>query len=156
MRAVQAYLVALADGEIPPPMSAEPPDLAAFVASLSSAWHAGEIRPTFSIAAKPRYLRSLQKVSAPVRVARPATAPPPETPPVRDRTQPEQPGPVYAGCGHARVQALRMVWPIMCRRLEGLPNINAMQLFEALYLPFPGRFTRKQVHNTAPTRPSLA
>src|SRR4051794_37306732 len=57
IRAVQAYLAALSDGETPPPMSSEPPDLAAFVASLSSAWHAGEIRPTFSIEAKPRYLR---------------------------------------------------------------------------------------------------
>ena len=62
MRAVQAHLTALADGEIPPGSTPEPPDLAAFVASLSSAWRAGEVRPTFSIAAKPRYLRSLQSV----------------------------------------------------------------------------------------------
>jgi len=55
MRAVQAHLAALADGETLPPSSAEPPNLAAFVASLSSAWHAGEIRPTFSTEAKPRY-----------------------------------------------------------------------------------------------------
>ena len=41
MRAVQAYLAALADGETPPTMTSEPPDLAAFVASLSSAWHVG-------------------------------------------------------------------------------------------------------------------
>jgi hypothetical protein len=40
VRAVQAYLAALADGEMPPPMTSEPPNLAAFVASLSSAWHA--------------------------------------------------------------------------------------------------------------------
>jgi hypothetical protein len=70
MRAVQAYLAALADGETPPPMTGEPPNLAAFVASLSSAWHAGEIRPTFSIEAKPRYLRSLQKVAAKGRSTR--------------------------------------------------------------------------------------
>jgi hypothetical protein len=63
VRAVQAHLAALADGEMPPAMTAEPPNLAAFVASLSSAWRAGEIRPTFSMEAKPRYLRSLQKVS---------------------------------------------------------------------------------------------
>jgi hypothetical protein len=63
MRAVQAYLAALADGETPLPTTSEPPDLAAFVASLSSAWHAGQIRPTFSIEAKPRYLRSLQQLS---------------------------------------------------------------------------------------------
>lgn len=53
MRAVQAYLAA-ADGETPPPATSEPPNLAAFVSSLSSAWHAGEIRPTFSVEAKPR------------------------------------------------------------------------------------------------------
>ena len=54
VRAVQAYLATLANGETPPPTTAEPPNLAAFIASLSSAWHAGEIRPTFSIEAKPR------------------------------------------------------------------------------------------------------
>lgn len=43
MRAVQAYLVALADGDSTPPMSSEPPNLAAFVASLSSAWHMGVV-----------------------------------------------------------------------------------------------------------------
>src|SRR5690606_32322798 len=37
MRAVQAYLAALVDGEVPPSTSSEPPNLAAFVASLSSA-----------------------------------------------------------------------------------------------------------------------
>mgnify|MGYP001081372298 FL=1 len=37
MRAFQAYLAALADGEVPPPTICGPPDLAAFVASLSSA-----------------------------------------------------------------------------------------------------------------------
>src|SRR6185312_14702272 len=62
MRAVQAHLTALADGETPPGSTSEPPDLASFVASLSSAWRAGEVRPTFSVAAKPRYLRGLQTV----------------------------------------------------------------------------------------------
>ncbi|MES0003059.1 hypothetical protein NKJ90_30505 [Mesorhizobium sp. M0051] len=65
IRVVQAYLAALADGEAPPQTTSEPPNLAAFVASLSSAWHAGEIRPTFSIEAKPRsrevYKRSRDK-----------------------------------------------------------------------------------------------
>ena len=41
MRAVQAYLAALADGEAPPTMIAEPADLATFVAGLSSAWRDG-------------------------------------------------------------------------------------------------------------------
>jgi len=147
MRAVQAHLAALADGETPPPMSSEAPNLAAFVASLSSAWHAGEIRPTFSIEAKPRYLRGLERVSAqalvpnPTAIAQPATppAPTPASANTREKAQP-----VYAKRGQARVQALRMVWPIVCRRLEGLPNINAMQLFDELCVQFPGRFTRKQ------------
>ena len=157
MRAVQAYLAALADGETPPPATSEPPNLAAFVASLSSAWHAGEIRPTFSIEAKPRYLRGLQKVSAQAPIARPTAAlelaipPAPAAPPAKT---PDKPKPVYAEPGQARIQALRMVWPIACRRLEEFPNINAMQLFEELCVQFPGRFTRKQ-YKTLVRRVSL-
>jgi hypothetical protein len=147
MRAMQAYLAALADGETPPPTTSEPPNLAAFVASLSNAWHAGEIRPTFSIEAKPRYLRSLQKVStqtviaSPTLALKPVTSPTPAAAAVK---MPEKPKPVYADPGQARVQALRMVWPIACRRLEEFPTISAMQLFEAMCVRFPGRFTRKQ------------
>ena len=47
-----------------------------------------------------------------------------------------------------------MVWPIVCRRLEGMPNINATQLFEELCTQFPGRFTRKQ-YNTLLRRVNL-
>jgi len=148
MRAVQAYLAALSDGKTLPPMTSEPPNLAAFVASLSSAWHVGEIRPTFSIEAKPRYLRGLERVSAPALVPSPTAIPQAATLPVPTpasaTTWAEKPQPVYAKPGHARVQALRMVWPIVCRRLEGFPNINAMQLFDELCIQFPGRFTRKQ------------
>jgi hypothetical protein len=147
MRAVQAYLASLADGEAPPQTTPEPPNLAAFVASLSSAWHAGEIRPTFSIGAKPRYLQSLQKVATPTLVACPnATLAPaiPHATAAAPAKASEKPKPVYAQPGHAQIPALRMVWPIACRRLEELPNINAMQLFEELCVQFPGRFTRKQ------------
>ena len=62
---MQAHLVALADGGEVPIATPEPPDLSGFVASLSSAWRAGEVRPTFSTEAKPRYLRSLQVVVQP-------------------------------------------------------------------------------------------
>jgi hypothetical protein len=145
MRAVQAYLAALANGETPPPTTADPPDLAAFVAGLSSAWHAGEIRPTFSIEAKPRYLRSLQnpskRTTSPTSALNPVTRPPPATTSAKMQ---EVPRPIYAEPGQARIQALRMVWPIACRRLEEFPNINATQLFEELCAQFPGRFTRKQ------------
>lgn len=34
----------------------------------------------------------------------------------------EKPKPVYAEPGQARAQALRMVWPIVCRRLEEFPK----------------------------------
>jgi hypothetical protein len=139
MRAVQAYLAALANGEAPPAETADPPDLAAFMANLSSAWHAGEIRPTFSIEAKPRYLRSLQIPSKPA--ASPTLALKPMTPPP---TSAKMPTPIYAEPGQSRIQALRMAWPIACRRLEEFPNINATQLFEELCVQFPGRFTRKQ------------
>lgn len=37
-----------------------------------------------------------------------------------------------------------MVWPLVCRRLEGCPNINCTQLFDELCSQFPGRFTRCQ------------
>jgi hypothetical protein len=63
IRAVQAHLVTLANGEKLPIAAPEPPDLSAFVASLSSAWRGGEVRPEFSIEAKSRHLRSLQGVT---------------------------------------------------------------------------------------------
>ena len=147
MRAVQAYLAALADGETPPQITSDSPDLAAFVASLSSAWRAGEIRPTFSVEAKPRYLRGLQKISAQTRCTEFSGEAQPAAPPTAiaaSAKMPERPRLIYAEPGHAKIQALRMVWPIACRRLEGLPNINATQLFQELCLQFPGRFTRKQ------------
>jgi hypothetical protein len=147
MRAVQAYLAALADGEAPPAMGSEPPNLATFVASLSSAWRDGEVRPTFSLDAKPRYLRSLQTIAAPAprtllrEVAtskmKMATAKMPAK--LQSKTQP-----VYASPGNARIQALRMAWPIVARRLDGMPNISAMQLFDELCIQFPGRFTPRQ------------
>jgi hypothetical protein len=144
MRAVQAYLAALADGDTTPPMISEPPNLAAFVASLSSAWHMGEIRPTFSIDAKPRYLRGLERVPAQARIVAPSPAPS-VTPPADTRPQtPKKLRPVFAQSGQAHVQALRMVWPIVCRRLESVPNINASQLFDELGVQFPGRFTPRQ------------
>jgi hypothetical protein len=147
VRAVQAHLAALADGERPPEMSSEPPNLAAFVASLSGAWHAGEIRPTFSPEAKPRYLRSLQRVppqtsaSSSITPLSPKSEPAPAT---KSADALPKPKPIYVQPGKARIQALRTVWPIVFRRLEALPNINAMQLFEELCVQFPGRFTVKQ------------
>ena len=50
----------------------------------------------------------------------------------------------YAAPGNARIPALRMAWPIVARRLEGIPNISAMQLFDELCIQFPGRFTPRR------------
>jgi hypothetical protein len=38
-----------------------------------------------------------------------------------------------------------MVWPLVCRRLEGFPSITSTQLFEELCIQFPGRFHPWQV-----------
>ena len=147
---MQAHLTALADGEIPPGSTPEPPDLAAFVASLSSAWRAGEVRPTFSIAAKPRYLRSLQ--SLPRADVAPARTPAhtmdlqsQAPPPVPVAKVSERPQLIYAGAGKGSFRALKAAWPIVCRRLEGCPNINSSQLFEELCMQFPGRFNPYQL-----------
>jgi hypothetical protein len=143
IRAVQAHLAALADGDKLPGLTPEAPDLVAFIAGLASAWRAGEVRPTFSADAKPRYLRSLRSVAPVAAVdAKPAAAQ--AASPMAVQKQPEKPQVIYAERGDARRLAVRMVWPIVCRRLEGLPNVNARPLLEELCIQFPGRFTRTQ------------
>jgi hypothetical protein len=151
IRAVQAHLTALADGDKPPIVTPQPPDLAAFIAGLSSAWRTGEVRPTFSLEAKPRYLRSLQNVGQPeyppalqAQVVVPLS---PSCVPVKQ--VPERPQVIYARPGNARIHAITMVWPLVCRRLEGFPNINCTQLFEELCAQFPGRFTPRQYKTLA-------
>jgi hypothetical protein len=146
IRAVQAHLMALADGDKPQGLTSEPPNLTAFVASLSSAWRAGEVRPTFSVDAKPRYLRSLQSVVRQETVASAAdTQPVPQaSPSAASETPPERPQVIYAARRSAKFHALTMVWPLVCRRLEEFPNINCTQLFEELCAQFPGRFSRWQ------------
>lgn len=155
IRAVQAHLVTLADGGQLPSTIPEPPDLSSFMASLSSAWRAGEIRPTFSVDAKPRYLRGLQAVVQPdiaqmpksvavlARVAQPLaqTAPTASSKPISER-----PILVYAEPGKPVYHAFTMIWPLICRRLEAFPNITSAQLFDELCLQFPGRFHPKHVN----------
>src|SRR6202034_1502061 len=48
VRAMQSHLVVLSEGGKPPASSTHEPDLPSFLASLSSAWRAGEVRPTHS------------------------------------------------------------------------------------------------------------
>ena len=156
IRAVQAHLAALADGEMPPGFTPDPPDLTAFVAGLSSAWRGGEVRPTFSVSAKPRYLRGLRSVErqdvAPMPASSAALAAisqpvaPPTPSPVQVKIVPERPELIYAGSGNGTFHAITMVWPLVCRRLEGCPNINSSQLFEELCTQFPGRFNPWQLN----------
>lgn len=144
IRAVQAHLAALADGEVPPAASVNAPDLPSFLASLSSAWRAGEVRPTFSIEAKPRYLRGLQHIaSAPVVDHPIELGAAPNLRPFSVVT-PDRPSPIYATTGQAKAHAVEMVWPIVCRKLQEQPNVSAAQLFDELSIQFPGRFTRAQ------------
>ena len=155
IRAVQAHLAALADGEMPPGFTPDPPDLTAFVAGLSSTWRGGEVRPTFSVSAKPRYLRGLRSVErqdvAPMPASSAALAAisqpvaPPTPSPVQVKIVPERPELIYAGSGNGTFHAITMVWPLVCRRLEGCPNINSSQLFEELCTQFPGRFNPWQL-----------
>ena len=97
--------------------------------------------------AKPRYLRSLQKISPQHndgRLRHAAKPGDPVRPCVKVHGRTGETEVIYAQSGNARIQALRTVWPIVFRRLEALPNINAMQLFEELCFQFPGRFTVRQ------------
>jgi integrase-like protein len=144
IRAMQAHLIALADGETPPGMTPDAPDLGVFIASLSNAWRAGEIRPTFSAEAKPRYLRRLQSQASQPSASIPDTPPALPASTVPAAKVPERPRIVYAPAGAANYRALRSAWPLVCRRLEEFPNINSTQLFEELCVQFPGQFTPRQ------------
>jgi hypothetical protein len=112
IRAVQAHLAALADGEPPPMPLANALDSESFIASPSSAWRAADIRPTFWIEAKPRYLRSLKKViTAEVPATQPHLISPPSCIPGKLLA-------VYAGNGNAKLHAVRTAWPLFARRLK--------------------------------------
>src|SRR6185437_12859181 len=63
VRAMQSHLMVLADGGKPQVSGSPEPDLSSVLASLSSAWRSGEVRPTHSAEAKPRYLRRMQNVA---------------------------------------------------------------------------------------------
>ena len=159
IRAVQAHLVTLADGgPLLSTMMPEAPDLPGFVASLSSAWRAGEVRPTFSVEAKPRYLRSLQAVVQPDVAPMPKSAAMQatvtqslaQTPPaISPKPASERPQLIYAEPGKPVYHAFTMIWPLVCRRLEGFPNITSAQLFDELCVQFPGRFHPKHVNRLA-------
>lgn len=150
VRAVQAHLVALADGDqLAAAVAPQPPDLAAFLASLSSAWRMGEVRPTFLVHAKPRYARGLQRIIS-AGPAQTHAVKPPEAPPLPPRPViVERPKPAYAKRYFARFNAFDLVWPLISRRLEARPNMNSRELFDELCLRFPGRYHRNQLRTLA-------
>jgi hypothetical protein len=79
-------------------------------------------------------------------VTRPLAQTPPAIPAEKI---PEKPRLIYAEPGKPIYHALTMVWPLVCRRLEGFPNITSTQLFEELCIQFPGRFHPKHVDRLA-------
>jgi hypothetical protein len=162
VRAMQSQLVLLADGSKPAHSSTDEPDLSAFLASLSSAWRAGEVRPTHSAEAKPRYLRRIQSLVDRRDTVAPGQVPTP--PPQSKVLQMEAQPPIVpvrpsapqldpeierqcelqrqelAGRHIQRRHAFTLIWPLVCRRLESRPNINASELFDELRAQYPGRF----------------
>jgi hypothetical protein len=164
VRAMQSHLVVLADGEKLEAPSQEP-NLAAFLASLSSAWRAGEIRPTHRMESKPRYLRQIQSVvrrdTGTSRQMDPPHSPcvaPITAKPVVTESKPPMPqlNPVierqcdirrqaFARRHIQRQHAFTLIWPLVCRRLEGRPNMNATELFDELRAQYPGRWHRGQL-----------
>ena len=168
IRAVQANLTVLADGGLPYEPQASAPDLSSFLATLSSAWRAGEVRPTHVQPGKtPIYLRKIQIVAPPPppRVEpRPLPGPPPDAKPAttqleqyQHRTNPRVPEPRRAGSEDLRgVQplrrnrprpfAFRLIWPVICKRLEAKPNLNASELFDQLRAEYPGRYNPGQAN----------
>jgi hypothetical protein len=160
VRAMQSHLVRLADGDKAHVSSTDEPDLPAFLASLSTAWRAGEVRPTHSAEAKPRYLRRIQGL-----VQRGTAAPRQPAPLTQQKVVPIDAQAVitpdrpcapkldpevekqcelqrqeFARLHIQRRHAFTLIWPLVCRRLESRPNVNASELFDELRVQYPGRF----------------
>ncbi len=160
VRAMQSHLIRLADGDKPHVSTSDEPDLSAFLASLSTAWRAGEVRPTHSSEAKPRYLRRMQRLAHPSTAAPELAAAPSQRTIAQENVQPaiaqEPPDApkldpeVEKLCELQRRESARLhiqrrhaftlIWPLVCRRLESRPNINASELFDELRAQYPGRF----------------
>jgi hypothetical protein len=169
IRAMQSHLVLIADGGRPYEPSPGELNLVNFLASLSSAWRAGEIRPTHVQEANPpRYLRRIQLVAPPPIAS--AVSPTVVVPVYPERTaasksKEEAPvatpptvmkaasDPVLTGTpvrprrkSRPRARAFEMIWPEICRRLEARPNLNGAELFDQLRAEYPGRFHSGQIN----------
>ena len=160
VRTMQSHLVVLADGGKPDASNTDQPNLPAFLASLSSAWRAGEVRPTHSADVKPRYLRRIQSLVRRDTVAPRQVTTPSQQKVVRVGAQPivapnlpfvlkldaeterqcELQRQEFARRHIQRRHAFTLIWPLVCRRLEARPNINASELFDELRAQYSGRF----------------
>lgn len=165
IRAMQSYMVVLADGGKRDAPNPPEQSLSAFLASLSSAWREGEIRPTHRLESPPRYLRRIQSVVLRDTTTARQVDPPrtPKTVPVPERpvvTEHRPAAPLldpeierrcdlqrqeFARRHIQRQHAFTLIWPLVCRRLEGRPNMNATELFDELRAQYPGRWHRGQL-----------
>lgn len=171
IRSMQSHLVGLADGGQPYQPSTAEQNLEKFLASLSSAWRAGEVRPTHTRETKPpAYLRRIELlVPAPPLAVSSESTPKPVTiavapHPVSTPAQPRQdlkcpttsattntvPArqtmvPAVSCQRRNRPHAFNLVWPEICRRLEACPNLNACELFDQLRSEYPGRYLPGQL-----------
>jgi hypothetical protein len=161
IRAMQSHMVILADGGQPYEPSTKEVNLANFLAGLSSAWRAGEIRPThINESSHLLYLRRIQIVVPPpmdtigsepkpaLRPNPPFPAPRtqeptcslPSTVPADQATQAVRP----LARRISRPYAFKSIWPDIARRLEIHPTLNGSELFDQLRAEYPGRYAPGQ------------
>lgn len=164
IRAMQSHLVVLADGGQPYQPSTVEQDLEKFLASLSSAWRAGEIRPTHTRETKPpTYLRRIEIV-VPAPAAPVSSGSVPKSvaviPAQHEQAvkRPAEPAVVSAAAtGQASVPTVlqrrrnrrnvfKTVWPEVCRWLEARPNLNSSEAFDQLRAEYPGRYFPGQIN----------
>lgn len=161
IRALQSHLAALSDKV---PSAASLPaeaDLVAFMSGLSNAWRDGEVRPTHMPTTTTRYRRAVttQPQPAVMRAAAPMPAAKALTeskeidpadlgwplldPEIERKCEIRQKE--YARRYIRNQHAFTLVWPLVCRRLEGRPSMSARHLFDELRAMYPGRWHRGQL-----------
>lgn len=157
IRVLQAHLVSMGDDALRGEMPTRERNLGSFLATLSSAWRAGEIRPTHAAASSPpRFLRRVEILTAPAVATPPSPAharagemdgdggkaPATTPPPARQASPSTTPTPLRRP---RRPNAFRSIWPEICRRLEARPNLNAAELLDDLIVEYPGRYVANQL-----------
>jgi hypothetical protein len=169
IRSMQSHLVGLADGGQPYQPSTAEQNLEKFLATLSSAWRAGEIRPTHTReTSPPAYLRRIELVVPPpsITVSSEHTPKPVATevaPPIESMAaRPDTSISVITSSvkqaartsdDHAQRptwihrQALESMRPEICRRLEARPNLSAAELFDQLRTEHPDRLALGQIRS---------